>query len=264
MKGRLHAPKGQDFDEAVAWWKTLTTDDGATFDSVVTLQAEDIAPQVTWGTNPGQVISVTDIIPDPASFNDPVERASAEKALAYMGLKSGVPLTEVAIDKVFIGSCTNSRMAEKFIQHTGLVVPLDAANVDTDAIIPKQFLQKVTRTGFGAHLFNDWRFLDDKGEQPNPEFVLNFPEYKGASILLARENFGCGSSREHAPWALTDYGFEVDLQAEVVKAGDKSWSFKIDAFRRHCMLNGLDSIGLTLQHEEAISAYEKKLPAFMN
>ena len=86
-------------------------------------------------------------------------------------------------------------MAEKFIKHTGLVVPLDAANVDTDAIIPKQFLQKVTRTGFGAHLFNDWRFLDEKGQQPNPDFVLNFPQYQGASILLARENFGCGSSR---------------------------------------------------------------------
>ena len=100
-------------------------------------------------------------------------------------------------------------MAEKFTQHTGLVVPLDAANVDTDAIIPKQFLQKVTRTGFGAHLFNDWRFLDDKGEQPNPEFVLNFPEYKGASILLARENFGCGSSREHAPVALLGAGIPV-------------------------------------------------------
>ncbi len=100
-------------------------------------------------------------------------------------------------------------MAEKFTQHTGLVVPLDAANVDTDAIIPKQFLQKVTRVAFGAHLFNDWRFLDDHGLEPNPDFVLNFPEYKGASILLARENFGCGSSREHAPWALTDYGFKV-------------------------------------------------------
>ncbi|MGX5355840.1 3-isopropylmalate dehydratase small subunit [Salmonella enterica subsp. enterica serovar Typhimurium] len=200
-------------------------------------------------------------------------------------------------------------MGEKFTQHTGLVVPLDAANVDTDAIIPKQFLQKVTRTGFGAHLFNDWRFLDEKGQQPNPEFVLNFPEYQGASILLARENFGCGSSREHAPWALTDYGFkvviapsfadifygnsfnnqllpvklsdeqvdelfslvkanpgihfEVDLEAQVVKAGDKTYSFKIDDFRRHCMLNGLDSIGLTLQHEDAIAAYENKQPAFM-
>lgn len=200
-------------------------------------------------------------------------------------------------------------MAEKFTQHSGLVVPLDAANVDTDAIIPKQFLQKVTRSGFGAHLFNDWRFLDDKGQQPNPRFVLNFPQYQGASILLARENFGCGSSREHAPWALTDYGFkviiapsfadifygnsfnnqllpvklseeqvdelfklvqatpgicfEVDLEAEEVRAGGKIYPFKIDPFRRHCMLNGLDSIGLTLQHEAAIAAYENKLPAFM-
>jgi len=201
-------------------------------------------------------------------------------------------------------------MAEKFTQHTGLVVPLDAANVDTDAIIPKQFLQKVTRVGFGAHLFNDWRFLDDHGLEPNPDFVLNFPQYKGASILLTRENFGCGSSREHAPWALSDYGFkvviapsfadifygnsfnnqllpvtlsdeqvealftlgesnpgitfEVDLEAQVVKAGEKTYSFNIDAFRRHCMINGLDSIGLTLQHEEAISAYENKQPAFMS
>ncbi len=200
-------------------------------------------------------------------------------------------------------------MAEKFTQHTGLVVPLDAANVDTDAIIPKQFLQKVTRTGFGAHLFNDWRFRDDKGEVPNPEFVLNFPVFKGASILLARENFGCGSSREHAPWALTDYGFkvviapsfadifygnsfnnqllpvtlsdeevdelfalvqsqpgitvEVDLEAQEVNAGDKTYGFPIDAVRRHCMINGLDSIGLTLQHEDAIAAYENKQPAFM-
>lgn len=200
-------------------------------------------------------------------------------------------------------------MAEKFITHTGLVVPLDAANVDTDAIIPKQFLQKVTRTGFGAHLFNDWRFLDDKGSVPNPEFVLNFPQYQGASILLARENFGCGSSREHAPWALTDYGFkvviapsfadifygnsfnnqllpvilseadidelfalvqanpgtrfEVDLAAQQVKAGEKTYAFTLDAFRRHCMLNGLDSIGLTLQHEQAIAEYEHRQPAFM-
>ena len=200
-------------------------------------------------------------------------------------------------------------MAEKFIKHTGLVVPLDAANVDTDAIIPKQFLQKVTRTGFGAHLFNDWRFLDDAGQQPNPDFVLNYPQYKGASILLARENFGCGSSREHAPWALTDYGFKVviapsfadifygnafnnqllpvtlsdaevdalfkeveknpgmsfvvDLETGTVQAGPLVFHFTIDPFRRHCMLNGLDSIGLTLQHEAAISRYEQKLPAFM-
>ena len=112
VKGRLHAPKGKDFDDAVAYWKTLQTDEGATFDTVVTLQAEEISPQVTWGTNPGQVISVNDNIPDPASFADPVERASAEKALAYMGLKPGIPLTEVAIDKVFIGSCTNGRLED--------------------------------------------------------------------------------------------------------------------------------------------------------
>ncbi|KHT30767.1 3-isopropylmalate dehydratase small subunit [Pectobacterium carotovorum] len=198
----------------------------------------------------------------------------------------------------------------KFTQHTGLVVPLDAANVDTDAIIPKQFLQKVTRTGFGQHLFHDWRFLDDAGQQPNPEFVLNQPYYKGASILLARENFGCGSSREHAPWALTDYGFKVviapsfadifygnsfnnqllpvklsdeevdelfklvdgqegitftvDLENQVVQAGSKSYPFEIDSFRRHCMINGLDSIGLTLQHEASITEYEKNQPAFLN
>ncbi|OSM97676.1 MULTISPECIES: 3-isopropylmalate dehydratase small subunit [Lonsdalea] len=197
----------------------------------------------------------------------------------------------------------------KFTQHTGLVVPLDNANVDTDAIIPKQFLQKVTRTGFGQHLFNDWRFLDVAGQQPNPDFVLNQPRYKGASILLARENFGCGSSREHAPWALTDYGFSVviapsfadifygnalnnqllpvrlsdadvdelftlvennegitftvDLEAQIVKAGDKSYPFEIDNFRRHCMINGLDNIGLTLQHEAAIARYEETQPTFL-
>lgn len=103
-----------------------------------------------------------------------------------------------------IRELTRRRLMAKFTQHTGLVVPLDAANVDTDAIIPKQFLQKVTRTGFGQHMFHDWRFLDDAGQQPNPEFVLNKPRYKGATILLARENFGCGSSREHAPWVLND------------------------------------------------------------
>ncbi|STQ77040.1 3-isopropylmalate dehydratase small subunit [Grimontia hollisae] len=194
-------------------------------------------------------------------------------------------------------------------QHTGLVAPLDAANVDTDAIIPKQFLQKVTRTGFGKHLFHDWRFLDETGEQDNPEFVLNQPRYQGASVLLARENFGCGSSREHAPWALADFGFKVmiapsfadifygnsinnqmvpvklteaevdelftfveanegaeialDLEAQTVSAGGKTYTFEIDAFRRHCLLNGLDSIGLTLQHEEKIAEYESKIPAFL-
>lgn len=200
-------------------------------------------------------------------------------------------------------------MANKFTQHSGIVAPLDAANVDTDAIIPKQFLQKVTRTGFGAHLFHDWRFDDDAGTKPTASFVLNKPEFKGTSILLARENFGCGSSREHAPWALTDFGFHVviapsfadifygnsfnnqllpvklsdaevdemfklvaaqpgisftvDLEAQTVTAGDKTYSFEIDSFRRHCMINGLDSIGLTLQHEASISSYESNQPAFL-
>ncbi len=98
---------------------------------------------------------------------------------------------------------------EKFSQHTGQVVALDRANIDTDQIIPKQFLQKTTRTGFAEHLFHDWRFLDDDGLQPNPDFILNKPEHQGASILLTRENFGCGSSREHAPWAIQEYGFKV-------------------------------------------------------
>ncbi|EOC7458379.1 3-isopropylmalate dehydratase small subunit [Vibrio cholerae] len=196
-----------------------------------------------------------------------------------------------------------------FQQHTGLVVPLDAANIDTDAIIPKQFLQKVNRTGFGKHLFHDWRFLDDAGEKANPEFVMNQPRYQGASILLARENFGCGSSREHAPWALADYGIRVmiapsfadifygnsinnqmvpvrlteqevdelfsyvhdtegatitvDLEALSVTANGKTYHFEIDDFRRHCLLNGLDNIGLTLQHEAKIAEYEAKIPSFL-
>jgi 3-isopropylmalate/(R)-2-methylmalate dehydratase small subunit len=98
---------------------------------------------------------------------------------------------------------------QAFTAHTGLAVAIDSANVDTDQIIPKQFLSKVTRDGFGVHLFHDWRYLDDAGDKPNPDFELNQPRYKGASILLAQENFGCGSSREHAPWALADFGFRV-------------------------------------------------------
>lgn len=196
-----------------------------------------------------------------------------------------------------------------FKQHTGLVVPLDTANIDTDAIIPKQFLQKVNRTGFGKHLFHDWRFLDDAGEQPNPEFVMNAPRYQGATVLLARENFGCGSSREHAPWALADYGIQVmiapsfadifygnsinnqmvpvrlseqdvdtlfkyvdenegaqitvDLEKMIVSADGKEYAFEIDEFRRHCLLNGLDNIGLTLQHEDKITDFENHIPSFL-
>lgn len=196
-----------------------------------------------------------------------------------------------------------------FTQHTGLVVPLNTANIDTDAIIPKQFLQKVTRTGFGQHLFHDWRFLDNAGQQPNPDFIMNAPRYQGASILLARENFGCGSSREHAPWALADYGIKVmiapsfadifygnsinnfmipvrltdqqidelfefveatvgaeisiDLEAMIVSANNKQYPFEIDEFRRHCLLNGLDNIGLTLQHQAKIAEYEANIPTYL-
>jgi 3-isopropylmalate/(R)-2-methylmalate dehydratase small subunit len=196
---------------------------------------------------------------------------------------------------------------------TAIVAPLDRSNVDTDAIIPKQFLKSINRTGFGPNLFDEWRYLDvgqpgqDCSNRPiNPEFVLNQPRYKGAKILLARENFGCGSSREHAPWALKDYGFDVviapsfadiffnncfkngilpiKLSAELVDdlfkiVQDKEAceftvdltaqhiqvpglktpiEFEVDPFRRHCLLNGLDDIGLTLVHKAEIEAYEAK------
>lgn len=201
---------------------------------------------------------------------------------------------------------------EKFTVHTGLVIPLDRSNVDTDAIIPKQYLKSIQRTGFGPTLFDDWRYLepgepgmDHSKRTPNPDFVLNAPRYAGASVLLARENFGCGSSREHAVWALTDYGIRaviapsyadiffnnsfkngllpltlpaevidqlfVEAQAtegyqltvnledqQVVTPSGAAFAFSIDEFRKYCLLNGLDDIGLTLQHADDIRAYEEK------
>lgn len=123
---------------------------------------------------------------------------------------------------------------EKFTQHCGLVAPLDAANVDTDQIIPKQFLQKTTRIGFGQHLFHDWRYLDAAGNEDNPEFILNSPQYNGASILLTRENFGCGSSREHAPWALQEYGFKVIIASSFA-----------DIFYANCINIGIVPIALS-------------------
>ncbi len=190
-----------------------------------------------------------------------------------------------------------------FTTHTGLVAAMDRANVDTDQIIPKQFLKRIERTGFGQYLFFDWRFREDGTD--NPAFELNRPEFKGATILLARRNFGCGSSREHAPWSLGDYGFRVviaptfadifynncfkngmlpialseaavdDLFRRVAaKPGMKLTvdlekctiadgaglviPFEVDAFRRHCLLHGLDDIGLTLEHEGDIARYEKE------
>lgn len=199
-----------------------------------------------------------------------------------------------------------------FTQVTGIAAPMDRANVDTDMIIPKQFLKSIKRTGFGKNLFDELRYLDEgkpdqecTGRPVNPEFPLNFPRYAGATILLSRENFGCGSSREHAPWALDDYGFRcviapsfadifynncfkngllpivldeqivdqlfkemyategyqltIDLEAQtVITPSGESFAFEVDAFRKHCLLNGLDDIGLTLEHAEAISAYESK------
>ena len=202
---------------------------------------------------------------------------------------------------------------QPFTVHSGLVVPLDRANVDTDAIIPKQFLKSIKRSGFGANLFDAWRYLDhgepgmDSGRRvPNPDFVLNDVRYRGASILLARANFGCGSSREHAPWALGDYGFRaliapsyadiffnnclkngllpivlpesavdrlfddtrafpgftlvIDLPRQTVTTPDGavSFRFELDPFRKHCLTNGLDDIGLTLQHADEIRAFEAR------
>ena len=199
---------------------------------------------------------------------------------------------------------------EPFRIHRGLVAPIDRENVDTDAIIPKQFLKSIKRTGFGVNLFDEWRYLDhgEPGQdpasrRPNPDFVLNQPRYQGASILLARRNFGCGSSREHAPWAIAQYGFRaliapsfadiffnncfkngllpivlpesdvarlfdevaafpgyeltVDLERQVVvKPDGAELGFEVEAFRRHCLLEGLDDIGLTLGHADAIRGYE--------
>ena len=199
---------------------------------------------------------------------------------------------------------------QKFTIHKGLVAPMDRENVDTDAIIPKQFLKSIRKTGFGEHLFDAWRYFDDgypgqdpKSRKPNPDFVLNLPRYSGASILIARKNFGCGSSREHAPWALDQYGFRaiiatsyadiffnncfkngllpivlseaqvaklfdecaafptysltVDLERQVViKPDGEEWPFEVQAFRRYCLINGFDDIGLTLRHSDKIKAFE--------
>ncbi|MFA4137654.1 MULTISPECIES: 3-isopropylmalate dehydratase small subunit [unclassified Brevibacillus] len=188
-----------------------------------------------------------------------------------------------------------------FVIHTGVVAPLDRVNVDTDAIIPKQFLKRIERSGFGQYLFYEWRFTVDGA--PIDSFILNTPAYKESTVLLARNNFGCGSSREHAPWALLDYGFRcviapsfadifynncfkngilpiklseeqvdelfnraenkpnyqltIDLQEQVVRDNEGlSYPFEVDSYRRYCLLNGLDDIGITLQYEDKIAAYE--------
>lgn len=129
----------------------------------------------------------------------------------------------------------------EFRQHTGVVIPLDIANIDTDQIIPKQFLSKITREGFGQHLFHDWRFLDEAGDQPNPDFNLNKPKYKGSTILLTRENFGCGSSREHAPWAIDDFGFKAVIASSFA-----------DIFYGNAINNGLVPVKLTEEQIDSL------------
>ncbi len=199
---------------------------------------------------------------------------------------------------------------QKFTLHKGIVAPMDRENVDTDAIIPKQFLKSIRKTGFGPNLFDEWRYLDhgepgvpESARKPNPDFVLNQPRYKGASVLLARKNFGCGSSREHAPWAIDQYGFRaviapsfadiffnncfkngllpivlpeatvdllfnethafpgyeltIDLENQViVRPQGETIPFEVQAFRKYCLLNGFDDIGLTLLHSDKIKAFE--------
>src|SRR4030081_1914411 len=162
---------------------------------------------------------------------------------------------------------------EPFTQHNGLVAPLDRVDVDTDQIIPKQFLKSIARTGFEAGLFYDWRTLPDRS--PNPEFVLNKPQYQGASILVSGRNFGSGSSREHAPWALQQGGFRAVIAPSfgdifrnncyqtVADERDTLASFDIDPAVKHRILNGLDDIGLTLQHGQVIEAFERRRPTFL-
>ena len=201
---------------------------------------------------------------------------------------------------------------KKFMKHTGIVAPLDRSNVDTDMIIPKQFLKSIKRSGFGPNLFDELRYLDEgqpdqecSGRPLNPDFVLNQPEYRESSVLLARQNFGCGSSREHAPWALEDFGFRaviapsyadiffnncfkngllpiilsedemdelftlvsaepgleltIDLEHQkVMTPSGAVYGFEIDGFRKHCLLEGLDDIGLTLKNEDDIRSYEAR------
>lgn len=479
LKGRPLAPKynSPEWHKAVAYWRSLQSDPGAKYDIDVFIDAKDIIPTVTWGTSPEDVIPITGLVPDPESFTGEAKKASARRMLQYMGLTAGTAMEDIPVDKVFIGSCTNSRIEDlraaatvvkgrkvasniknamivpgsglvktqaeeegldkiftdagfewreagcsmclgmnpdilspgercastsnrnfegrqgaggrthlmspvmaaaaaivgkladvrklseytssphveafkavpeqphvderisesesdrdevadipednngphtntsaaatssaglpKFEVLRGIVAPMERSNVDTDAIIPKQFLKTIKRTGLGSALFHAWRYLPDGTE--DPEFVLNQEPYRQAKILVCTgPNFGCGSSREHAPWALLDFGIkcviapsfadiffnntfkngmlpipitnqedveaiakvghagkeiEVDLPNQLIKDADGNTicSFDVEEFRKHCLINGLDDIGLTLQLEDKISAFEKKM-----
>jgi 3-isopropylmalate dehydratase len=483
LKGRPLAPKygSEEWNKAVAYWKSLSSDSDARYDKNVEIRAEDIVPTVTWGTSPEDVVPITGSVPDPETFPTEAKRAAGRRMLEYMGLTAGTPMQEVVVDKVFIGSCTNSRIEDlraaaqvvkgrkiaanikralvvpgsglvkdraeaegldkifvdagfewreagcsmclgmnpdilspkercastsnrnfegrqgaqgrthlmspvmaaaaaivgkladvrelaeykasphieaavapeaasesttdkahpderietddtekemltdqpedsspqvntsvptssaglpKYITLKGIAAPMEKANIDTDAIIPKQFLKTIKRTGLGSALFYEMRYKDGKEDAG---FVLNREPYRNAKILVCTgENFGCGSSREHAPWALLDFGIktviapsfadiffnnsfkngmlmipikdeaalaavhaeaeagreiEVDLPNQVIKDASNNviCSFPVEEFRKHCLLNGLDDIGLTMQLEEKIASYEKKM-----
>ncbi|CCE80330.1 Piso0_003444 [Millerozyma farinosa CBS 7064] len=486
IKGRPLAPKGEQWDKAVKYWKTLHTDEGAKFDYDIQIDAADIAPTITWGNSPQDALPITGSVPDPSNVSDPIKKSGMERALAYQGLKPNTPLKEIKIDKAFIGSCTNARIEDlraaakvakghkkadnvkevlvvpgsglikakaeqegldkifekagfswreagcsmclgmnpdildpeercastsnrnfegrqgarsrthlmspamaaaaaikghftdirefdyvstdepeiqissdedkalqeaaydhekepidnseatfeereydipkepqqkkskvesaggmdKFTVLTGITAPLDKANVDTDAIIPKQFLKTIKRTGLKNGLFYELRFVKDPktGKDVETDFALNVEPYRKSEILIVTgDNFGCGSSREHAPWALKDFGIKcmiapsfgdifynnsfkngllpirlaqdvivsklyplakegkkltVDLPNQQIKNGETGEvlveHFDVEEFRKHCLVNGLDDIGLTLQKEEYISSFETK------
>ncbi|ERS98936.1 3-isopropylmalate dehydratase, large subunit [Sporothrix schenckii ATCC 58251] len=486
LKGRPLAPKfgSDEWNRATAYWKSLQSDPGAKYDIDVFIDGKDIIPTVTWGTSPEDVVPINGVVPDPETFASESKKASGRRMLEYMGLTAGTRMEDIAIDKVFIGSCTNSRIedlraaanvvkgrkiapnvkramvvpgsglvktqaeeegldkifldagfewreagcsmclgmnpdilspkercastsnrnfegrqgsggrthlmspvmaaaaaivgkladvrkltqytasphidafrantlsagsstgkphvdervdeddAEKeqigdqpednaphtntsvaghgssaglptFTVHRGITAVMERTNVDTDAIIPKQFLKTIKRTGLGKALFNDWRYLPDGSE--NPDFELNKEPYRNAKILVVTgANFGCGSSREHAPWALNDFGIrsviapsfadiffnnsfkngmlmipiqnpadleaiavegragrevEIDLPNQLIKTADGTTicGFDVEEFRKHCLVNGLDDIGLTMQLDDKIAAFEKKM-----
>ncbi|EHK20363.1 uncharacterized protein TRIVIDRAFT_83353 [Trichoderma virens Gv29-8] len=479
LRGRPLAPKygSEEWDRAVAYWKSLASDEGAKYDIDVFIDGKDIIPTVTWGTSPEDVVPITGNVPDPETFATETKKAAGRRMLEYMGLTAGTPMEEIVVDKVFIGSCTNSRIEDmraaahvvkgkkiaanikramvvpgsglvktqaeaegidqvfidagfewreagcsmclgmnpdilspkercastsnrnfegrqgaggrthlmspvmaaaaaitgrltdvrrlaeytasphvqarispsppveaahvdervedsdereaigdqpldlqphtntltpkgdstgmpKFLTLKGITAPMDLANVDTDAIIPKQFLKTIKRTGLGSALFHNLRYLPDGAE--NPDFVLNKEPYRNSKILVCTgANFGCGSSREHAPWALLDFGIksviapsfadifnnnmfkngmlpiqisnkadidaiaaearagrevEIDLPNQLIKngAGETICSFDVEEFRKHCLVNGLDDIGLTMQLNDKIVEFEKK------
>ena len=455
LKERPLAPKGAEWEKALAYWKTLNSDAGAKYDTEVVIKGEDIAPTVTWGTSPQDVAPITGYVPDPAKEDNELRRTSMERSLKYMGLEPNQKLDEVKIDKVFVGSCTNGRIEDiravaavakgkkvhkdvyamvvpgsglvkeqairegldkilieagfdwrepgcsmclamnpdklapgercastsnrnfegrqgnggrthlvspqmaaaaaitgtltdirefgvpvvevpetdtlpkseysgvvrkkatskasqtlaksagmpKFTTLKGVAAPLDIQNIDTDMIIPKQYLKTIKRSGLGVGLFSEMRYLDQDPSKLNPDFMLNKDKWKSAKILVAGNNFGCGSSREHAPWAINDFGIraviasgfadiffnncfkngmlpvvlpeeqvrqcmndanegkeiEIDLPNQVVilANGDKI-PFEVDAFRKNCLVEGLDDIGITMEKEATIASFEKK------